>query len=93
MIFPATDGGEYYQTYNFIAKMEDCVLLPYHIRHSDSRWYIPSSNKNGYDFGFGRSNIWYAKSKHKNEVLDAYVEKMINSIDSYDGENWMNKEV
>ncbi len=92
-MFQSDDGETYYQTYNFVAKAEDCILLPYNVRHSESRWYVPSSNKNGYDFGFGRSNIWYAKSKKMNKKLNEYVEKMINSIDSYDGENWMEREV
>ena len=84
-------GEDEYQAYNFIAKKEDCVLLPYRERHSQGKWYVPSSNKNHSSFGFGRSNIWYAaNSKNKDEI--AYVNRMIECVETHDGENWMNKE-
>ena len=45
------------------------------------------------DFGFGRSQVWYAGSKGASKKELDYVEKMIQSIDSYQGENWIEKEV
>lgn len=37
------------QQYNFIDKKENCVLLPENERFS-SKWIVPSSGHNGYDF-------------------------------------------
>ena len=89
------DNGEvsYLQQFNFIAKKEDCVLLPRHDRYTKSEWYIPLSGKHGYDFGFGRSNIWFANSKEKNHDEHEFVERMIKSIDNYKGKNLINEEV
>ena len=44
------DNGEVcdWQEYNFIAKKEDCVLIPRHDRYTKSEWYIPLSGKHGY---------------------------------------------
>ena len=58
-----------------------------------SEWYIPLSGKHGYDFGFGRSHIWFANSKEKNRAEQEFVENMIKSIDNYNGKNLMNEEV
>jgi hypothetical protein len=84
------DNG-YVQEYNFIAKKEDCVLLPYRERHSNCKWYVPSSQKGQYSFGFGRSNIWYASGCMDDSRQLEYIEKMILSIDDYNGENWIDK--
>ncbi len=81
----------YEQGYNFIAKKEDCVLIPYTKRHSDSKWYVPQKNKNGSTFGFGRSNIWYASDAKTDSKVKNFVERMIKSIDEYDGENLVEK--
>lgn len=82
----------YEQTYWFEAKKEDCVILPYHTRFSFANWYVPkSTEKNA--FGFGRSQVWYAAEKGSSLKEIEYVEKMIQSIDEYDGENWMEKEL
>lgn len=84
------DNG-YEQTYWFEAKAEDCVLLPYETRINKSMWYVPCSSKKG--FGMGQSGIWYAGGEGASDDETEYVERMINSIDNYHGENWMNKEV
>lgn len=84
-----SDG--YVQFYNFVADKKDCVLLPYHERFNNGDWYVPTSHKNNYNFGFGRSSIWYAGSKTEDEKEIEYVEKMINSIENYNGENWIDK--
>mgnify|MGYP004514316289 FL=1 len=82
----------YEQEYWFEAKKEDCVLLPYSTRFSSSDWYVPNSTASD-EYGFGRSQIWYAAGKGASEKEIEYVEKMIKSIDEYVGENWMEKEV
>lgn len=81
------------QQFNFVADKEDCVLLPRKERDNRSKWYIPLSGNYGYNFGFGRSQIWFANGKDYNENEMNFVKKMINNIENYDGENWMNKEV
>lgn len=81
----------YEQMYWFEAKKEDCVLLPYSTRFGSSSWYVPNSTARD-DFGFGRSQIWYAAGKGASDREIEYVEKMLKSIDEYDGDNWMNKE-
>lgn len=82
---------DYIQEFNFIAEKENCVLLPYNERHRGKKWYVPTSGGNGYSFGYGRSNIWYAGSNTTNENEIDYVERMISSIENYSGENWMNE--
>lgn len=81
------------QSYSFIADKKDCVLLPYSERHSNSCWYVPTSQKNNSSFGFGRSNIWYAGSNTKDKKEIEYVERMLESIERYQGENWIDKGV
>lgn len=83
----------YCQNFSFMAEKKDCVLLPYTERHSNSKWYVPANGKRGASFGFGRSNIWMASNALNNPKLKTYVEHMIDSIERYDGENWMDKEV
>lgn len=81
----------YEQCYNFIANKEDCVLLPYQERHSNGNWYVPLSHQNGSSFGFGRSSLWYAGSNTDDENEIKYVERMLKNIETYSGENWINK--
>ena len=85
--FPDDDD----QYYSFIAKAEDCVLLPFKERHGNSAWYVPTSGRDGNSYGFGRANIWYAQGSDENEKLRAYLERMIRSVEEYDGENWLDK--
>ena len=80
---------EYIQAYNFIAAKKDCVLLPYQTRHSDKRWYIPVSTNKSTNFGFGQSNIWYATGYKKDKELYEFLERMHTSIETYDGDNWI----
>lgn len=80
------------QEFNFIAKKENCVLLPEKERLS-SKWIVPSSGHNGYDFGFGRSNLWYAQGTENNSRLKRYIERLSAKIGKYNGENWIDKEV
>lgn len=84
--FYAVEGGIYEQEYNFIADKDDCVLLPYNERF-DGKWFVPKSGKMGYDFGFGHSNIWYAASDTYNTEEIEYVNRLIDNIENYDGQN------
>ena len=85
-------GNDYEQMYWFEAKKEDCVVLPYSTRFSNSEWYVPRSVSKQ-DFGMGRSQVWYAGGKGASEKELAYVERMIVSTENYSGENWIDKEV
>jgi hypothetical protein len=78
----------YVQNYNFVAKEENCVLLPYGERNRN-KWRVPTSGKNGANFGFGRSSIWYANSNGENPKEDKFVECMLENIDNYTGKNLM----
>ena len=75
------DDG-YIQDYNIIAKKEDCVLLPRGERHR-STWNVLTARKN--KVGFGHSLIWYARE----EKAQNFINKLKNSIEEYDGENWL----
>jgi hypothetical protein len=81
--FMPFDNG-YEQPFSFLAKEEDCVLIPYNKRHKDLRWRVPQSGKCGMTFGFGRSNVWYAGSDPENEEETSYVERMIKNIENYE---------
>lgn len=85
--FPGNDEDEYIQSYNFIAEAKECVLLPYQERFRSGKWFVPTSGKMGYSFGYGHSNIWFAGSDTDNKDEVAYVEKMLESIENYDGDN------
>lgn len=82
---------EYEQKYWFEAVKENCVLLPYTERHGGSKWFVPASSSKYQEYGFGRSNIWFAGGKGASEKELEYVERMIQSIETYQGENWMDK--
>jgi len=82
------DDG-YFQEYLCEARKENCVVLPYSTRFSDSKWYVPNSTVTYSDFGFGRSNVWFGGGKGASIKEKEYVERMISSIESYQGENWI----
>ena len=85
--FSSDDGKEDVQYYCFIAEKKDCVLLPYGKRFTDGSWFVPTSGKMGSSFGYGHSNIWFAGSNTDNQDEIRYVNKMIESIENYSGEN------
>ncbi|CAM2076742.1 MAG: Nucleotide modification associated domain-containing protein [uncultured Clostridium sp.] len=79
----------YVQDYNILAKAEECVLLPSNIRSRKTMWWVPRvAKKNGPSYGFGQANVWFANEKD-NRNKDEYIDKIINLIDNYDGENYM----
>lgn len=80
------------QQFNFIAKKEDCVLLPINERYTKSEWYVPMSGKNGYEFGFGRSNVWFANGENGSLKERDYVERVLEAIENYSGRNLMEEE-
>lgn len=86
-------GEDYVQEYWFEAAKENCVLLPYTERHSNNKWFVPASSSKYQEFGFGRANVWFAAGKGATKKEVEYTERMIQSIETYQGENWMDKEV
>ena len=79
------DNG-YIQSYNILAKKEDCTLLPW-IDRTERRWEARVAKKHG--FGFGQSMVWYAQEDNAHP----YLEKLIEQITSYKGENWIDRSV
>lgn len=75
-----TDGYEQY--YNVIAKVKDCVLVPW-TQRGLLEWEAPTAKK--YGFGFGQSMQWYADEP---EAQD-YVRSLIEKIEKYNGANGM----
>ncbi|MBD5452506.1 MAG: hypothetical protein HDR25_07695 [Lachnospiraceae bacterium] len=86
-------GEDYEQQYQYEARKENCILLPYTERHTGNKWFVPASSAKHQTFGFGRINLWYAAGKGASKEELEYVERMLESIDTYEGENWMDKEV
>ncbi|MGN1328804.1 MAG: hypothetical protein ACI4V4_03795 [Eubacterium sp.] len=82
----------YVQEFNFIADKDDCVLLPESER-GYVKWDVPRSRHNGYSYGFGQSNVWYAQGVEEKSNLKGFLEKLLNEINSYNEENWIDKEV
>ena len=64
-------NGSYVQSYNAIAKAKDCVLLPVGERSRKIKWQVPRK-ANGWKFGFGRANVWYA-SEDNEELKEVKV--------------------
>ena len=67
--------------FNIVANVEECVLLPLNKRHK----IVPRAGKDGYSYGMGQANVWFAQSNNDKEKK--YVENMINYINSYEEEN------
>ena len=78
------DFDGYIQSFNAIAKKEDCVLLPRASRRRMTVWGVPRKKK-GVGYGFGQSNMWYASE----EKAKPFVERLVRQIEEYDGENWI----
>ena len=88
--------AEFFQVMNFlfddevkdIANSSDCVLLPAGIRSRKVQWEVPRKS-NGWAYGFGRANVWYASEEDSR--LQDYLTRLVKQIDEYDGENWIDK--
>lgn len=74
---------------NAYAARENCVLLPVKDRMSEI-WEVPRVRK-GASFGFGQANVWFAEGREENEALDRFLDKLVEQIQNYSGENWVNK--
>ena len=79
------NGEEENRGYNIRAKAKDCTLLPEPKRNYNV-WQIPSA-KYTKSYGFGQSMVWYPNEPESKE----FVERLINNINNYNGENWINK--
>lgn len=84
-IITFANGEEENRGYNIRAKADDCTLLPEPERNRHI-WSIPSA-KYTKTFGFGQSMVWYPNEPESK----MFVERLINNIENYDGENWINK--
>ena len=80
---------KYIQLYNAIALKEDCVLLPRPQRRK-TFWRVPRKKK-GVAFGFGQSNVWFARGEDDNKYLSDFLDRLENQIEAYDGENWIDR--
>lgn len=90
--FPTGDEGEgiYVQSYNAIAKAEDCVLLPRRERSNKPKWSVPRK-QSGTSYGFGQSSLWFAEKEEENTYLETYLDRIVKQIEEYDGENWLDQ--
>ena len=89
MEFAVPDSESFYQTYNIIAKKEDCVLLPRPLRRK-TIWRVPRSGR-GVTYGFGQANVWFAEGAAGNPDLKAFLERIEKQIGEYRGENWVDR--
>ncbi len=80
----------YSRDYNAIALKENCVLLPRSIRRKSNIWKVPRKNS-GVSYGFGQANVWFASGREENEHLDRFLLKIVQQIEEYDGENWIER--
>ena len=71
--------------YNILACADDCVLLPSGERHQHI-WNAPTAKRTR-SYGFGQSLVWYAAE----ESAKGYIERLMENIRHYDGENWLAK--
>lgn len=84
------DGeNEYTQSYNAIAKKEDCVLLPTGARRK-SEWKV-NRKKKGVAYGFGQANVWYATDSDNPKLLEEFLNRITSNIENYSGENWVDR--
>ena len=47
--------------------------------------------KKGVAFGFGQSNVWFARGEDDNKYLSDFLDRLENQIEAYDGENWIDR--
>ena len=79
------DGAEEDRCYNVIAEARNCTLLPEGERNRHI-WSVPSARYTK-SFGFGQAMVWYPTE----DTAKPYLEKLINNINNYDGDNWIDK--
>lgn len=76
--------------YNILARKENCVLLPVKERSQKSLWYVPR-RQTGASYGFGQANVWFAEGREENKLLDRFLTRIVNQIENYSGENWVDR--
>lgn len=81
-----TDRGlpEFGYWHNVVADKCNCILLPTEERIKD-KWRAYRKNQNPNKFGFGQSNMWYAREDN----AKYYVANIIKQIEEYTGANWV----
>ena len=79
------DGREEERYYNIKASAQDCTLLPQGERNLH-KWWVPTAQYTR-SFGFGQSMVWY---RVQEEAKD-YLRKLVDSIEEYTGENWLER--
>lgn len=84
------DGKWYDWPYNIFAQKENCVLLPVKERSKKNLWYVPR-RQTGASYGFGQANVWFAEGREENKLLDRFLTRIVNQIENYNGENWVNQ--
>ena len=77
---PGRGDANFGYLYNVISSKPNCVALPYS-EIIKPEWSAPRQKSSG--FGFGQSNMWYAKEIE----AENYVESITNKISNYSGEN------
>jgi hypothetical protein len=85
--FHYEDGEIEEQYYSAVAKADDCVLLPVGERNRFTKWNVPRKRPKGAAFGFGSANVWFGSEDKAKD----YINKLVETINSYDGENWLRK--
>lgn len=63
--------------YNAVANKKDCVLFPINERTKE-KWRAFRKRQNLNNFGFGQSNMWYAREESSQE----FVSRLIKNIES-----------
>lgn len=79
------DGVEEERYYNVRANASDCTLLPSGERNR-AAWEVRTAQYTK-SYGFGQSMVWYPTEPEAKQ----YVSKLVANIESYRGENWLNK--
>lgn len=70
--------------YNVVADKRSCIFLPKKERLKDE-WVAYRKIRNPQKFGFGQSNVWYARE----DVAEDYINKVVKQIKDYEGVNWI----
>lgn len=50
-----------------------------------------AKKEKGVAFGFGQSNVWFARGEDDNKYLSDFLDRLENQIETYDGENWIDR--
>ena len=77
--------------YNITMQLQTHLIVSYFLQGSDQERYNGKSqeNQNGWTYGFGRANVWYASEEDSR--LQDYLARLEKQINEYDGENWIDK--